>query len=158
MEGQASNWVAEEGRNVGRANARLPERECDAKSRPSLSDSSLFFFFLAVGLPPHRPDKKNMLRARCAPTPAVARLATVTGVRRPAALVAARPAPLASVSRLEAAFTGVFLCFAWPPACVGIGVVVPGRPPRTGLGARWRPMRHTPCGVWPTADTLALSE
>ena len=151
--------MVEEGRNGGRANARLPERECDAKPRPSLSRLfTLFFFFSPLAPRPTDQIKKTMLRARCAPTPAVARLATVTGVRRPAALVAARPAPLASVSRLEAAFTGVFLCFAWPPACVGIGVVVPGRPPRTGLGARWRPMRHTPCGVWPTADTLALSE
>jgi len=56
-----------------------------------------------------------LLRARCAPTPAVARLGAVTAVRRPAALAAARPAPLSSVSRLEASFTGEFN-FAWPPA------------------------------------------
>lgn len=47
-----------------------------------------------------------LLRARCSPALTVARLGPVTGARRPVALASARPAPLASVSRLEAAFTG----------------------------------------------------
>ncbi len=59
-----------------------------------------------------------MLRAR--PTPAVARLSALTGVRRPALAPAAlRPAPLSSADRLASSFTGecgasgVGICRVW---------------------------------------------
>ena len=50
-----------------------------------------------------------MLRARCAPTPAVARLSALTAVRRPAVAPRAAPRPsLSSVDRLASSFTGAW--------------------------------------------------